>query len=166
MRERGSGIAVRRDQGAHGILDAPTITPGYRFSWLANFFSGPIYCGLESDPGLSRPELVVLFCLAHASGIPAAAICRATGRPKNSISRAIARLLAAGRIRRRTDAADRRAGLLGLTDEGRALDEALIPRFRARQAAMLAPLSAGERAALDRLLGKLVRRDDDWAAVF
>lgn len=151
---------------ALGILDAPTIGAAYRVSWLANFFSGPIYRDLEVEPGISRPEFIVIFCLAHAPGVSAAAICRATGRPKNSVSRAIARLLAAGRVRRRTDAADRRAGLLELTAEGRALYEALIPRFRAREAAMLAPLSDDERGELDRLLGKLVHRGDDWATVF
>lgn len=151
---------------ALGILDAPTITPGYRLSWLANFFSGPIYRDLEAEPGITRPEFIVIFCLAHAPGVSAAAICRATGRPKNSVSRAIARLLAAGRVRRRADAADRRAGLLELTDEGRALYDALIPRFRERERAMLAPLSAEEQAEFDRLLGKLVHRDDDWATVF
>lgn len=156
----------QRDGGALGILDTAEIRLAYRISWLANFYSGPIYRRLERRPGLTRPEVIVLFCLAHAPGISAADICAATGRPKNSISRAVNRLLGDGRIRRRADPDDGRAVILDLTEAGRALHERLMPEFRAREAAMLAPLTADERADLDRLLGKLVHRTDRWAQVF
>jgi hypothetical protein len=86
--------------------------------------------------------------------------------PKNSISRAVARLLRDGRIARRADPEDGRATILDLTDAGRALHDSLLPEFRAREARMVAPLSEAERAELDRLLGKLVHREDDWAEVF
>lgn len=151
---------------ALGILDRNRIRLAYRISWLANFYSGPIYRRLEMELGLTRPEIIVVFCLAHAPGISAAEICAATGRPKNSISRAVGRLLRDGRIAGRRDAQDGRATLLDLTEAGRVLYESLLPDFRAREERMLAPLSAAERAELDRLLGKLVHRDDDWAEVF
>lgn len=156
----------QREDDALGILDRNEIRLAYRISWLANFYSGPIYRKLERRPGLTRPEFIVLFCLAHAPGISAADICAATGRPKNSISRAVNRLLGDGRIRRRADPDDGRAVILDLTEDGRGLYERLIPEFRAREAAMLAPLTEAERADLDRLLGKLVHRADRWAQVF
>lgn len=159
MGEGRTGVAL-------GILDRNRIRLAYRISWLANFYSGPIYRRLEMERGLTRPEVIVMVCLAHAPGIAAADICAATGRPKNSISRAVARLLRDGRIARRADPEDGRATILALTAEGHALYEALLPEFQAREASMLAPLNAAERAELDRLLGKLVHRDDDWAAVF
>lgn len=151
---------------ALGILDRTGIRLAYRLSWLANFYSGPIYRRLEMQLGLTRPEFIVVFCLAHAPGISAADICAATGRPKNSISRAVARLLRDRRIARRADPEDGRATILDLTVAGRSLYDSLLPEFRRREASMLAPLSEAERAELDRLLGKLVHRDDGWAEVF
>jgi DNA-binding MarR family transcriptional regulator len=165
-----TGAMARQDDNrraaALGILDRNEIRLAYRLSWLANFYSGPIYRRLERKPGLTRPEFIVMFCLAHAPGISAADICAATGRPKNSISRAVNRLIGDGRIRRRADPEDGRAVILDLTEAGRALYAKLIPEFRTREARMLAPLTAAERSELDRLLGKLVHRDDDWAELF
>jgi DNA-binding MarR family transcriptional regulator len=156
----------QRSAAARDILDRTEIRLAYRISWLANFYSGPIYRRLERRPGLTRPEVIVLFCLAHAPGMSAAEICAATGRPKNSISRAVNRLLGDGRIRRHAHPDDGRAVILDLTEAGRALYDRLLPDFRAREAAMLAPLTTAERADLDRLLGKLVHREDRWAQVF
>lgn len=67
---------------------------------------------------------------------------------------------------RRADPDDGRAVILDLTEAGRALHERLMPEFRAREAAMLAPLTPAERADLERLLGKLVFREDGCARVF
>lgn len=42
----------------------------------------------------------------------------------------------------------------------------MLPRFVARQERMLSVLSPSELRELDRLLGKLVERPDDWAAEY
>ncbi len=152
--------------GPLGILDDNMIRIAFRVSWLANFYSGPIYRDLERELGLTRPEFIVLFCLAHQPGVSAQDIRIMTGRPKNSISRAVNRLIKDERILRRPDPVNYRAALLDLTDDGRALVDTLITRFKDREAQMLAPLSGAERQAFDRLLSKLVHRRDDWAAVY
>lgn len=145
------------------LLDSKHVRIAARLSWLANFFSGPLYRQLELTRGLTRPEFSVLHCLAQCPNVTAQDICLMTGQAKNTLSRAIRRLLQDGRIARTEDASDARALLLRLTDSGAALYGQLIGLFVRREREMLRPLTAGERADLDRLLGKLVARTDDWA---
>jgi len=53
MGEGRTGVAL-------GILDRNPIRLAYRLSWLANFYSGPIYRRLEMERGLTRPEVIVM----------------------------------------------------------------------------------------------------------
>lgn len=152
-----------RNPNPLAILEGDNVRIAARLSWLANFFSGPLYRQLELTRGLTRPEFSVLHCLAQCPNVTAQDICLMTGQPKNTLSRAIRRLLRDGRIVRTEDARDARALLLTLTDRGRALHAELIGLFARREREMLNPLTAGERAELDRLLGKLSMRADDWA---
>lgn len=145
------------------ILEGETTRIAARLSWLANFFSGPLYRQLELTLGLTRPEFSVLHCLAQCPNVTAQDVCLMTGQAKNTLSRAIRRLLQDGRIVRTEDASDSRALLLTLTDSGLALYAELIKDFVRREREMLRPLTAVESAELDRLLGKLVMRTDDWA---
>lgn len=145
------------------ILEGETTRIAARLSWLANFFSGPLYRQLELTLGLTRPEFSVLHCLAQCPNVTAQDVCLMTGQAKNTLSRAIRRLLQDGRIVRTEDASDSRALLLTLTDSGLALHAELIKDFVRREREMLRPLTAVESAELDRLLGKLVMRTDDWA---
>lgn len=145
------------------ILDQNTIRIGYRVSYLANFFSGPIYRELEAAEGLTRPEFVVMFCLAHCGSLTAQGISNMTGRPKNSLSRAVHRLVARGLITRVAAPRDPRQAQLDLSAAGRETLERITPRFTRRETEMLSPLTAQERQEFDRLLGKLVHRDDGWA---
>lgn len=153
----------QRNPNPMALLDSKQVRIAARLSWLANFFSGPLYRELELTRGLTRPEFTVLHCLAQCPNVTAQDICVMTGQSKNNLSRAIRRLLRDGRIARTEDSGDARARLLMLTDRGTALYGELIGLFVRREQEMLRPLSVGERADLDRLLGKLVTRSDDWA---
>lgn len=148
------------------ILEGGVARIAYRLSWLANFYSGPIYRRIEMEKGLTRPEFVVLHCASHCPQVTARDIGLMTGLPKNSISRAVQRLLRDGRVSRGSDAADARALPLAVTAKGRALYDDLVKAFVARETEMLAPLSRAERAEFDRLLGKLTARTDDWAKIY
>jgi DNA-binding MarR family transcriptional regulator len=66
------------------------------------------------------------------------------------------RLEAAGHIERRHDVADRRSSLVVLTGEGRRAVDAAVADHLANEARLLEPLSATDRAALDRILRKLL----------
>lgn len=147
------------------ILESSEIAFAYRISYLANFFTGSVYRQVVARHGVARSEFVVVFCLKAIGESTAQDVCDITGRPKNSVSRAVNALLERGYVTRRADDTDGRRALLTLTRSGRELYGAALPIFREREAAMLAPLSKRERNQLDRLLAKLVLRDDDWAGV-
>lgn len=161
QKQRLPGAAADPDP-ARIILDETAIRIGYRVSYLANFFSGPIYRELEAVEDLTRPEFITLFCLAHCGGLTAQDISNMTGRPKNSLSRAVHRLVARGFISRVAAPKDPRQALLDLSAAGRETVERILPRFSRREDRMLSPLTPQERREFDRLLGKLVHREDDW----
>ena len=144
------------------MLAAAPVLTGYRIAWLANTLTGPLYRAWEAREGLSRPDFVVMLWLAEMPGLTAQQIAGPSSLPKNSISRAVGRLIKAGRVRRRPHPEDSRAAILDLTEAGHALLARLLPELHASEAAMLAPLSPHERATLLALLGKLTRRDDGW----
>ncbi len=139
---------------------------GYRVGYLSNYFSGPVYSVVEAEFGMRRPKFATLFCLAHLGELSAGDICLLSGIPKNSLSRAVNELLREERIRRVADRTDSRRSILSLTREGRKIYQLILPMFRKRQEAMMAPLSTREREQFDRLLAKLVLRDDGWNEVY
>lgn len=144
------------------MLNDTELSPIWRISFVANFFTGPLYAEVLERFDVSRAGFVILFSLSHEDGLVARDICRVTGLPKNSISRAVTELEANGLIARDTDRSDKRAKPLHLKDEGRALLAEIVPLFSKRQAAMLAPLTAEEVTELDRLMGKITCAMPDW----
>ncbi len=139
---------------------------GYRIGYLSNYFSGPVYSLLEERYNIRRPKFATMFCLAHLERMSATEIGLLTGIPKNSLSRAVNELLAERRIRRDVDVHDNRRAVLALTAIGRKLYQEILPQFEARQAKMISVLNEEEVQALDRILTKLVHREDDWAEVY
>ena len=146
------------------MLYETPLSLAWRINFVANFFTGPIYRDIGERFGLSRPEFVILFCLAQNTGLVARDICLLTGLPKPSISRAVSELLEKGLISRETDETDKRAKRLTLTGEGKAQLDRVTPVFEARQAAMCAPLSDSERAEFDRLYSKIIFGMPNWVA--
>ncbi len=145
------------------ILGKNVITVGYRLSYLANFLVGSLYKEVARLTGLARSEFVVLFCLHHLGVLTAQEVCGITGRPKNSISQAVTKLAAHALIEKEAHSSDARRVPLRLTDSGKAMYELLIPLFVEREREMLSVLTDRERDQLEKLLGKLVQRNDSWA---
>ena len=128
----------------------------YRISFLANSLIVPVYDTIKRDEGLNRGEYLLLFCLSHFPKLTAQDVANMTGRPRNSISRGVHRMLDKGYIQRSPDEHDGRQAWLTITPEGRALHTRLVKRFQAREDELLSALSQGERGHLDELLQKLV----------
>ena len=141
--------------------DAP-LADVWRLAFLANFHTGPVYAWLQAEYGFGRPGFVVLYCLSRSSGLMARDVVRVSGLPKNSVSRAVTDLVARGLVTTREGRDDRRAKPLHLTQAGRTLLDAAMPRFLARQEAMFAPLLDEERAILSGLLARLASGMPDW----
>lgn len=130
---------------------------GFRMQVWANFFSGPLFAEIEKRFGILRDEFTVLGHLYDYGPMLATAITVLTGRPKNSISRSVNGLIAAGHISRRTNPKDRREAFLTIEPSGRALYEQLWPFCAARDRQMFQALDADDLAQLDQLLWKLLR---------
>jgi len=144
------------------MLDDTDLCHAWRINFVANFFTGPVYRHLGEKFGITRPEFVIIYCLKHVPGLVAQDICRVTGQPKNSISRAVSDLLKRGYVRRGTDPEDKRAKPLTLTEAGWSMLDTVNPIMKARQDAMRAALSDDELAQFDRLIRKMVFAMPDW----
>lgn len=114
----------------------------------------PAYDEAKRDFGIIRAEYMLLLCLSHYPVLKAQDVSRLTGRPRNSISRAVHRMVKEGFIERAPDPADGRQALLTITPTGRALHEKIAERMRVRQEEVLSALDDSERAVLTGLLRK------------
>lgn len=145
-----------------GITKATPVAEVYRMAFLVNFFRQPLLRAFEAEYGLSRPEWTVLICLAYEDGLHQRDIAEVTEQPRNTISRAVATLERRGLIASAADTADGRRTILHLRPPGRALYDKTMDRAAAREAKMLAALTAQERETLVMLLDKLVDAVPSW----
>ena len=143
-----------RDRTA--IFERNEVRDTFRISFLANLLVLPVYDEIKREFNLSRGEYLLLFCLSHLPELTAQDVADMTGRPRNSISRAVHRMLRDGYLSRSPDPDDGRQAILRITAKGRHLHRRIVPKFVARETAALSVLSGEERKTLDRLLTKLV----------
>ncbi len=127
----------------------------YRLSVLSNTVSGAIAEAYAARYGLSINEWRVMAILGRFPGSSAAEVADRAAMDKVAVSRAVSRLLEAGRIDRSTDAHDRRRSVLELSAAGRRIYRSITPVLLDYERALLHPLSARERRQLDRILSKL-----------
>jgi len=134
----------------------------FRINYLALLFNLPVYGWIERRYGLARPEYVVLYSLGLKDGISANDICQSSGFPKNTLSRAIQKLLRRKLIRRAADVSDRRRYVLRLTAEGQRIVNETLPPMLERERRMLETLSNDEQQVLSKLLARLVSDTPNW----
>ena len=130
----------------------------YRLSVLSNTVSSAIAAAYFANFGLSIPEWRVMAVLAANPGLSAAEVTARTAMDKVAVSRAVATLLTAGRLRRTTAPADRRRTHLALTAAGTRVYAQVVPMALEYEQHLVAPLSKRERATLDRILRVLLGR--------
>lgn len=151
-----AGGRLRLDAFTHARLWRNPCGFAARFNYLALRYNQPLYGWVEERFGLARVEFVVIYSLGLMDGVTASEIASSTAFPKNTLSRAVGRLVKLGLVRRGADDVDRRAQPLSLTDAGRALLDEAMPRFVALEEEMLRPLSLVEREMLSTLMAKVV----------
>jgi DNA-binding MarR family transcriptional regulator len=130
----------------------------YRLSVLSNIVSSAIAAAYFANFGLSIPEWRVMAVLAANPGLSAAEVTARTAMDKVAVSRAVATLLAAGRLRRTTAPADRRRTHLALTAAGSRVYAKVVPMALSYERRLVAPLSRSDRDTLDRILRVLLGR--------
>ncbi|KZC38775.1 MULTISPECIES: MarR family winged helix-turn-helix transcriptional regulator [Rhodanobacter] len=139
----------------HAPLQLEHFLP-YRLSILSNTTSQAIADDYQSRFDLSVTEWRVMAVLGRYAGLSAREVAERTAMDKVAVSRALARLVAAGRVDRATHAEDKRRSVLHLSAAGWALHDEVAPMARMRERELLTKLDAEERAWLTRILDKLL----------
>ena len=130
----------------------------YHLSILASKVTANLAREYERAIGLQLPEARVMTVLGFYRPVSSNAIVQHTSMDKATVSRAVARLLRLGFLTRKPDPRDRRLLALDFTPRGRRASAKLVALARAWEAWFTAELEAGERARLEQLLARLVRR--------
>ncbi|TYO91473.1 MarR family winged helix-turn-helix transcriptional regulator [Oceanicella actignis] len=128
----------------------------YRLAVLASAASRKLAAIYGAEHGISIPEWRVLCHLSQVEQVSVREIHGRVDMDKSKVSRAAARLAAAGYVRKAPDPEDRRLVALSLTPAGRRLMDEIAPKALAFERRMRAALAPEEAAAFDRALDKLL----------
>ena len=137
------------------IFEAVEFPDAYKVSYLANAIVFPTYEDVRKDFGLVRAEYHLLLCLAHYSELTAQDVARITRRPRNSISRAVHRMLDLGFLKRVPDPDDARQAKLQITRKGKIMHQKISAYLVDREAEIFGVLSETERESFRELIRKL-----------
>ncbi|EIL92388.1 MULTISPECIES: MarR family winged helix-turn-helix transcriptional regulator [Rhodanobacter] len=138
----------------HAPLQLEHFLP-YRLSILSNTISQAIADDYQRRYDISVTEWRVMAVLARFEGLSAREVAERTAMDKVAVSRALARLVEAGRVDRATHDNDKRRSVLSLTEAGWAMHDEVAPMARAREREVLAKLDVEEQRWLTRILDKL-----------
>jgi DNA-binding MarR family transcriptional regulator len=138
----------------HAQLDLEHFLP-YRLSVLSNRVSGTIARIYTERFQLSITEWRVMAVLGRYPGLSANEVAQRTAMDKVAVSRAVARLLDAGRLDREIHGDDRRRSVLKLSEGGYRIYDEVAPLALAFERRLLDGIDDQERAVLFRLLDKL-----------
>ena len=139
----------------HAPLELERFLP-YRLSILSNTISQAIADDYQRRFDLSVTEWRVMAVLARFDGLSAREVAERTAMDKVAVSRALARLVEAGRVDRATHDGDKRRSVLNLSEAGWAIHDQVAPMARTREREVLEKLTSEEQAWLVRILDKLM----------
>ena len=142
----------------HRRLDLDRFLP-YRLSVLSNAVSAAIAREYAQRFELGITEWRVMAVLGLLPGLSAGEVAERTAMDKVAVSRAVARLIAAGRVERSIAGHDRRRSVLRLSEAGYAVYDQVVPIALGHERQLLAGLSEADREALDRILAKLAQAE-------
>ena len=146
--------ASNRIRASHVLLDLEQFLP-YRVSVLSNRISGNIAKLYGDRYGLSIPEWRVITILALYPGLSASEVSEHTAMDKVAVSRAVARLLERGFIKRETHGDDRRRSVLALSAAGFEVYETIAPLVIESERRLMSVLTEEEEQLLERLITRL-----------
>ena len=136
------------------IFDTIEYPLAYRLTYLANAIVFPAYAEIKRDFALVRAEYILLVCLSHFDELTAQDVARISRRPRNTISRAVHRMLDEGYLERAPDPVDGRQSTLRITPSGRSMHTRVSAYLARRQEVVLSGLTAEDRQTLSTLLKK------------
>lgn len=135
----------------------------YRIAVLANVLGSAIATAYEDRFGISIPEWRVIAVLTRYPGLSAREVAEKTRMDAVAVSRAVSKLLKAGRIRRAIAPDDRRRSVLHVSAAGAVVYREVAPVALEFERVLLESLLPPDRAMLDQLMRTLMERADTLA---
>ena len=129
----------------------------YRLALLSSLVSGSIQKLYASEFDISIPEWRLVAILGSDGPMTANDIRQRAAMDKVQVSRAAAKLLNAGHIRKQVHPDDKRRATLSLSDSGLAIYNQIVPMALEREAHLSSTLTRKEKENLIHLLEKLTK---------
>ncbi len=129
------------------------------FGWLLNVVAKDAEKTFDSklkQHGLTIALWPTLMCLWEEEGVTQREIAQKSKVENSTTTRTLDKLVKLGLVERRDDPNSRRSFRIHLTDEGRALEQVLIPIPAELNKLYLSSLEPDEQKTMIRLLQKLV----------
>lgn len=130
----------------------------YRLAILSHTVSGLIARVYDKRFGLTIPEWRVIAIVGRFPGLSAVEVAERTMLDKVAVSRAVTKLIKAGRIEREFADADRRRSILTLSAEGRKVHNEVAPLALEMEQDLLHGLSDDQVAMLNTVIERLLAR--------
>lgn len=130
----------------------------YRLAILSHTVSTLIARVYDKRFGLTIPEWRVIAIVGRFPGLSAVEVAERTMLDKVAVSRAVTKLIKAGRIEREFADADRRRSILTLSEEGRNVHDEIAPLALGMEEDLLHGLSDEQIATLNTVIERLLAR--------
>lgn len=130
----------------------------YQLAILSHTVSSLIARVYDKRFGLTIPEWRVIAIVGRFPGLSAVEVAERTMLDKVAVSRAVTKLIKAGRIDREFADADRRRSILTLSDEGRKVHDEIAPLAMGMEDDLLHGLSEEQISMLNMVIERLLAR--------
>ena len=130
----------------------------YRLAILSHTVSSLIARVYDKRFGVTIPEWRVILIVGRFPGLSAVEVAERTMLDKVAVSRAVTKLIKAGRIDREFADADRRRSILTLSEEGRKVHDEIAPLALAMEKDLLHGLDQEQIDTLNTVIERLLVR--------
>ena len=130
----------------------------YRLAILSHTVSSLIARVYDKRFGLTIPEWRVIAIVGRVPGLSAVEVAERTMLDKVAVSRAVTKLIKAGRIDREFADADRRRSILNLSEDGRKVHDEVAPLAMAMENDLLHGLDDAQIQSLNTVIDRLLVR--------
>lgn len=130
----------------------------YRLAILSHTVSSLIARVYDKRFGLTIPEWRVIAIVGRFPGLSAVEVAERTMLDKVAVSRAVTKLIKAGRLDREFADADRRRSILNLSEDGRKVHDEIAPLAMAMEDDLLHGLDDEQIATLNTVIERLLVR--------
>ena len=130
----------------------------YRLAILSHTVSGLIARVYDKRFGLTIPEWRVIAIVGRFPGLSAVEVAERTMLDKVAVSRAVTKLIKAGRIEREFADADRRRSILTLSEDGRKVHDEIAPLALEMEQDLLHGLNEEQVSLLNTVIERLLAR--------